>query len=80
MQKLSFPATLPPLFRGGSTLIPRLGIDVLIDKNTGLLQTDRGISVFADASKVERFGGALPSGVNSTGVNGSTTRSRPWLL
>ena len=51
---------LPPqtLFRGGSDLTPRLGIDVLIDRNTGLLRTDRGISLFDDPAKVERFGGA----------------------
>jgi hypothetical protein len=51
---------LPPqaLFRGGADLTPRLGIDVLIDRNTGLLRTDRGISLFADAAIVERFGGA----------------------
>ena len=37
---------LPPqgLFRGGVDLTPRRGIDVLIDRNTGLLRTDRGIS------------------------------------
>jgi hypothetical protein len=51
---------LPPqaLFRGGADLTPRLGIDVLIDRNTGLLRTDRGISLFADPATVERFGGA----------------------
>jgi hypothetical protein len=39
-------APLPPQasFRGGADLTPRLGIDVLIDRNTGLLRTDRGIS------------------------------------
>lgn len=46
------------LFRGGSDLTPRLGIDVLTDPNTGLLRTDRGISLFDDPAKVERFGGA----------------------
>jgi hypothetical protein len=51
---------LPPhaLFQGGVDLTPRLGIDVLIDRNTGLLRTDRGISLFADPATVERFGGA----------------------
>jgi hypothetical protein len=47
-----------PLFRGGPTLIPGLGIDVLVDRETKLLRTDRGISVFSDPSLVERFGGA----------------------
>jgi hypothetical protein len=46
------------LFRGGADFTPRLGIDVLIDRNTGLLRTDRGISLFADPATVERFGGA----------------------
>lgn len=51
---------LPPqtLFRGGSDLTPRPGIDVLIERNTGLLRTDRGISLFDDPAKVERFGAA----------------------
>ena len=51
---------LPPqaLFRGGADLTPRLGTDVLIDRHTGLLRTDRDISLFADPAKVERFGGA----------------------
>jgi hypothetical protein len=46
------------LFRGGPTLIPRLGIDVLVDRETNLLRTDRGVSVFDDPTLVERFGGA----------------------
>ncbi len=51
---------LPPqaLFRGGADLTPRLGIDVLIDRYTGLLRTDRGIFLFDDPAQVERFGGA----------------------
>ena len=51
---------LPPqaLFRGGADLTPRRGIDVLIDRNTGLLRTDRGISLFDDPAQVEQFGGA----------------------
>ena len=59
MQDLT-PLPLPAqaLFRGGPDLTPRLGIDVLIDRNTGLLRTDRGISLFDDAAKMERFGGA----------------------
>ena len=43
-------------FRGGATLTPRLGIDVLLERNTGLLRTDRGISLFDDPVKAERFG------------------------
>ena len=31
---------------------------MLIDRNTGLLRTDRGVSLFVDPAKVERFGGA----------------------
>ena len=57
-QRSSLPIGPKPLFRGGSTLIPRLGLDVMVDKNTGLLRTDRGVSVFDEAARVERFGGA----------------------
>ena len=46
------------LFRGGSDLTPRLGIDVVVDPNTGLLRSDRGISLYSDPSPVEKFGGA----------------------
>lgn len=46
------------LFRGGDDLTPRLGIDVLYNAETGLLRTDRGISLFDDPVKAERFGGA----------------------
>src|SRR5438093_5965324 len=51
---------LPPqaLFRGGADLTPRLGIDVLIDRHTSLLRTNRGISLFDDPAIVERCGGA----------------------
>jgi hypothetical protein len=54
------PALFPPpgLFRGGADLTPRRGIDVLIDRNTGLLRTDRGVSLFDDPARVEQFGGA----------------------
>ena len=31
---------------------------MLIDRYAGLLRTDRGISLFDDPAKVERFGGA----------------------
>ena len=49
--------TLPQgVFRGGADLTPRLGIDVLLEHNTGLLRTDRGISLFDDPAKAERFG------------------------
>jgi len=67
-QSSSLPIGPKPLFRGGSTLIPRLGLDVLVDQNTGLLRTDRGVSVFAEVERVERFGGAyqvasMPAGL-----------------
>jgi hypothetical protein len=44
------------VFRGGADLTPRLGIDVLLERNTALLRTDRGISLFDDPAKAERFG------------------------
>lgn len=51
-------APTPSVFRGGSELTPRLGTDVLIDRTSGLLRTDRGISLFDDPARVARFGGA----------------------
>lgn len=68
MQSSSFPGESKPLFRGGPTLIPRLGMDVLIDKATGLLRTDRGVSVFDEAARVERFGGAYQVASMPTGL------------
>ena len=44
------------VFRGGADLTPRLGIDVLLERNTGLLRTDRGLSLFDDPVKAARFG------------------------
>lgn len=52
------PMSSQPLYRGGSDLTPRLGLDVLIDRDTGLLRVDRGISLFSDPALVEKFGGA----------------------
>jgi hypothetical protein len=46
------------VFRGGNSFKVRLGVDVKIDKSTGLLKTERGVSVNDDPSKVENFGGA----------------------
>ena len=56
------------VFRGGPDLTPRLGIDVLLERNTGLLRTDRGISLFDDPAKAARFGAvyvveSLPEGL-----------------
>ena len=56
------------VFRGGADLTPRLGIDALLERNTGLLRTDRGISLFDDPAKAERFGAvyvveSLPEGL-----------------
>jgi hypothetical protein len=46
------------LYRGGSDLTPRLGIDLLLDPTSGLLRQDRGISLFDNPALIERFGGA----------------------
>jgi hypothetical protein len=56
------------VFRGGADLTPRLGIAVLLERNTSLLRTDRGISLFDDPAKAERFGAvyvveSLPEGL-----------------
>lgn len=55
---MAYPAEIPPLFRGGADLAPRRGIDVLVDHGSGMLRTDRGISLFDNRAKVEQFGGA----------------------
>jgi hypothetical protein len=47
-----------PLYRGGSDLTPRVNVDVVVDKNTGLLRTSRGISLFDNPDSVRKFGGA----------------------
>jgi hypothetical protein len=46
------------VFRGGPTLIARPGVDIKIDKTTGLVQPGRGVSVSSDAAGLQRFGGA----------------------
>ena len=56
------------VFHGGADLTPRLGMDVLLERNTGLLRTDRGISLFDDPAKAARFGAvyvveSLPEGL-----------------
>jgi hypothetical protein len=38
------------------SLTPRLGIGVLLERDTGLLRTDRGVSLFDDPVKAARFG------------------------
>jgi RHS repeat-associated protein len=45
------------VFRGGPSLQAR-DIDIKIDKQTGLVQPGRGVSVNADPAGLERFGGA----------------------
>src|SRR5713101_3821984 len=47
-----------PLYRGGPELIPR-DIDVAIDRSTGMLRITKGVSLNADPSKLEGFGGAF---------------------
>ena len=73
---------LPPhaLFRGGANLTPRLGIDVLIDRNTSMLRTDRGISLFADPAIVERFGGAYRVESIPEGLKMEQRGRRSWPL
>ena len=50
--------TNKPLYRGGPDLTPR-DIDIAIDRSTGMLRTSKGVSLNADPSKVEGFGGAF---------------------
>jgi hypothetical protein len=43
-------------YRGGNSLKPR-SIDVIVDEGTGLLRTDRGVSVQDTPTGLDRFGG-----------------------
>ena len=45
-------------FRGGNSLIPKPR-EVKIDPATGLVQTQRGVSVFDRPDNLQRFGGAF---------------------
>jgi hypothetical protein len=51
------PDDIPPVFRGGPSLVFQPH-EVKIDKGTGLLKTTYGVSVDADATRVVHFGGA----------------------
>ena len=58
------------LIRGGIDILPRLGTDGLIERNTGLRRTDRGIFRFDDSGQVEGFGVAyavksIPEGIKT---------------
>jgi len=44
-------------YRGGPSLVPR-PIDVIIDKATGLLRPNRGVSIWDLPDGLDRFGGA----------------------
>lgn len=45
-------------FRGGNSLKPK-SREVKIDPVTGLVQTQRGVSVFSKPDNLDRFGGAF---------------------
>jgi len=46
-----------PIFRGGGSMVARTGVDTRINKATGLLVTDRGISLNSNPAALSRFGG-----------------------
>jgi hypothetical protein len=48
----------PRYYRGGDSLAPR-SIDVSVDPQTGLLRTNRGVSIQDDPAGLDRFGGAF---------------------
>ena len=57
----------PKYYRGGTNLTPKLG-EVKIDKATGMVLPQRGLSVFDRPDNLDRFGGAnevtnLPEGL-----------------
>ena len=56
------------LYRGGESLIARPGIDVKVNKLTGLIGTNKGVSLNINPDLLEKFGGAfkvenLPAGL-----------------
>lgn len=57
MEEFDLPQGIPPLYRGGQSLEFRT-YDVRIDRMTGLLKTNHGVSLDADPHHVARFGGA----------------------
>jgi hypothetical protein len=50
-------ASVPTVYRGGSSLQARPGVDVKVD-SSGMVQPGKGISVNADPAGLEKFGGA----------------------
>lgn len=63
----TIPRDLPPLYRGGASVVFK-SHEVKIDRMTGLLKTSHGISLDADPNHVARFGGAyvvrrIPAGL-----------------
>jgi hypothetical protein len=47
------------IYRGGDSLQVRLGVDVQIDRSTGLVKTTHGLSLDLDAAALRKFGGAF---------------------
>jgi hypothetical protein len=47
------------VYRGGDSLQVRIGVDVQVDKMTGLVKTTHGLSLDIDAVAMGRFGGAF---------------------
>jgi hypothetical protein len=47
------------IYRGGVSLQARAGVDIQIDKATGLVKLTHGLSLDVDAAAMQRFGGAF---------------------
>jgi hypothetical protein len=47
------------IYRGGDSLQARVGVDIQVDKITGLVKTTHGLSLDIDAAAMQRFGGAF---------------------
>ena len=47
------------IYRGGNSLNARVGVDIQIDKATGLVKPTHGLSLDVDAAAMEKFGGAF---------------------
>lgn len=58
MDGLSLPAGLPPVYRGGPSLVAT-SYDVKLDRRTGLLKTSHGVSIDAEPAYVARLGAPM---------------------
>jgi hypothetical protein len=47
------------IFRGGDSLLARVGVDIQVDEISGFVKPTHGLSLDLDATALQRFGGAF---------------------